>query len=91
MDLIFRDDAYRKSCEATVLSADETGIRLDRTVFYAMSGGQAGDTGVLRLADGSEIAIVDTRKGDGHDDVVHVPAPDSAARHLRVSLRTNSR
>jgi misacylated tRNA(Ala) deacylase len=78
MDLIFREDAYRKSCDATVLSADEAGIRLDRTVFYALSGGQAGDTGVLRLADGGEVEIVDTRKGDGHDDVVHIPAPGSA-------------
>ena len=31
MDLLFRDDAYLKSCEAAVVSADESGIRLDRT------------------------------------------------------------
>ena len=45
MELIFRDDAYQKSCTATVVSADETGIRLDRTVFYPMGGGQPGDCG----------------------------------------------
>ena len=77
MELIFRDDAYRKSCEATVVSADENGIRLDRTVFYPMGGGQPGDRGVLRLADGSEIPIVDARKGESHEDVVHVPEEGS--------------
>ncbi|MFQ5773586.1 MAG: alanyl-tRNA editing protein [Kiloniellaceae bacterium] len=73
MDLIFRDDAYATSCEAAVTSADEAGIRLDRTVFYPMGGGQPGDTGVLRLADGAEVRIVDTRKGADLEDVVHIP------------------
>jgi len=72
MELLFRDDAYCRTCEATVRSVDDVGIRLDRTVFYPMGGGQPGDTGVLRRSDGSEIRIVDTRKGAEHDDVVHV-------------------
>jgi len=74
MELLFQDDAYARSCEATVVAAAAEGIRLDRTVFYPMGGGQPGDSGVLRLADGSAIAIVDTRKGAGPDDVVHLPA-----------------
>src|SRR5215510_10896295 len=73
-ELVFRADAYAKSCPATVLSADERGIRLDRTVFYAESGGQLGDSGVLRLADGRTVQIANTVKGDGHDDVLHIPA-----------------
>jgi len=77
MELIFRDDAYARSCAATVASVDERGVRLDRTVFYPNGGGQPGDTGVLRFA-GGEVAIVDTVKGDGPDDVIHVPAPDAA-------------
>ena len=52
MELLFRDDAYLTSCQATVVSADEAGIRLDRTVFYPTGGGQPGDSGQLRLADG---------------------------------------
>ncbi|HEX9792268.1 MAG TPA: alanyl-tRNA editing protein [Kiloniellales bacterium] len=78
MDLVFRDDAYCKSCDATVLSADDQGIRLDRTVFYPMGGGQPGDTGVLRLPGGEELRIVDTHKGADHEDVVHIPAPGAA-------------
>lgn len=78
MELIFRDDAYQKSCEATVTSADGGGIRLDRTVFYPTGGGQPGDSGVLRLEDGSEIRIVEARKGADHEDVVHVPEEGAA-------------
>jgi misacylated tRNA(Ala) deacylase len=77
-ELLFRDDAYLRSCEATVVSVDERGIRLDRTVFYPTGGGQPGDTGTLRRADGSRVVIADARKGDGLDDVLHIPAPGSA-------------
>ena len=77
-ELIFRDDAYASACEATVTGVDERGIRLDRTVFYPTGGGQPGDSGVLRVADGRTIAIKDTVKGDGPDDVIHVPEPGAA-------------
>lgn len=77
-ELIFRDDAYARSCEATVTAVDARGIRLDRTVFYATGGGQPGDTGVLRRADGSCIAIADAVKGEAPDEVIHVPAPGAA-------------
>jgi misacylated tRNA(Ala) deacylase len=73
MELIFRDDAYCRSCEATVLAAGPDGIQLDRTVFYPTGGGQPGDVGLLRWA-GGQTRIVDARKGAGQDEVVHVPA-----------------
>jgi misacylated tRNA(Ala) deacylase len=72
MTLVFREDAYARSCTATVTGVDGRGIRLDATVFYPTGGGQPGDTGVLRWA-GGETRIRDTIKGDGPDDVVHVP------------------
>jgi misacylated tRNA(Ala) deacylase len=77
-ELLFRDDAYLRSCAARVTAADSRGIRLDRTVFYPNGGGQPGDSGALRLADGATIAIVDAIKGDGPDEVIHVPAADAA-------------
>ena len=76
-EAIFREDSYLRECAATVVSADARGIVLDRTVFYPTGGGQPGDIGELRLADGGSIAIVDTVKGDGPDDIRHVPAPGS--------------
>ncbi|HUN50912.1 MAG TPA: alanyl-tRNA editing protein [Candidatus Sulfotelmatobacter sp.] len=77
-ELLFRDDAYLRQCEASVLAADERGILLDRTVFYPTGGGQPGDSGSLLLADGRTIAIADARKGEAADTVRHVPAPGSA-------------
>ncbi len=45
-------------------AGDEGVVVLDRTPFYAESGGQVGDSGWLR-ADGLEFAVHDTRKQDG--------------------------
>ena len=45
--LLFRDDPYLRSCEATVTAARENIVELDRTVFYPLGGGQVGDTGSI--------------------------------------------
>ncbi|HEY4163210.1 MAG TPA: alanyl-tRNA editing protein [Dongiaceae bacterium] len=74
MEALFREDAYLKYCTATVTVVDERGIRLDRTVFYPTGGGQPGDTGRLRLEDGTEIAIRDAVKGTEPGEIIHVPA-----------------
>jgi misacylated tRNA(Ala) deacylase len=77
---LFRGDAYLQACDATVLRVEPGGIVLDRTVFYPLGGGQAGDSGTLRLADGTGLQIADTRKAKDADgkptaDILHVPAP----------------
>jgi misacylated tRNA(Ala) deacylase len=74
MDALFRENAYLKSAEAVVVAVDERGILLDRTVFYATSGGQPGDTGALVRADGSRVAIAGTVTGETKDEIVHQPA-----------------
>ena len=73
---LYMDDATLKRTPATVEAASEAGVVLDRTVFYARSGGQAGDVGVLRW-DGGETAIADTVKGEG-ETIMHLPAPGAA-------------
>jgi len=75
---LFRSDAYLTECTATVTAITPQGIVLDRTVFYPLGGGQAGDTGTLTLADGTDIAIIDTRKGKAEDgtftqEIIHQP------------------
>lgn len=75
-ELLFRDDAYLKSCDATVLGINERGgILLDRTVCYATAGGQPGDGGHLNF-DGRSLAIA-TTVYDAEKNVVHVPAPET--------------
>jgi misacylated tRNA(Ala) deacylase len=71
---LFRSDSYLRECEATVVAVNALGgIVLDRSVFYPTGGGQPGDCGVLVLGDGGEVRIATTLKGDGGENVVHVP------------------
>jgi len=72
---LFLDDPRLRSAGATVQASGPEGVVLDRTVFYARSGGQPGDTGVLRW-DGGETPVTDTVKGEG-ETILHVPAPDA--------------
>src|SRR5512132_3287979 len=77
--LLFRDDAYLKTTRARVTAVQERGIEFDRTIFYPQGGGQAGDTGALVRANGERISVLDTRKGETLDSVVHVIEPGAAA------------
>ena len=72
--LLFREDAYSKTCQATIVACNEEGIQLDQTVFYGRGGGQPGDTGLLKLTDGSAIEIVDTVKSKFKRGLMHIPA-----------------
>src|SRR3954468_8442896 len=81
---LFRQDAYLRETPAAVLSVGEQGVVLDRTVFYPLGGGQAGDAGVLVLADGSLLQVADTRKckdaeGRVTEAIAHVPAAGQEA------------
>lgn len=72
---LFREDSFARSCSAAVLGVkDRGGIILDRTVFYPTGGGQPGDCGRLKLADGREIPIATTFYEKDRSAIVHVPA-----------------
>ena len=71
---------------------------LDRTVFYPLGGGQAGDTGGLLLADGTTITIADTRKAKDSEgrptaDIWHVPqaGQDGALARLQAGMEVTAR
>jgi misacylated tRNA(Ala) deacylase len=69
-ELLFREDPYEKACEATVIAIQDDAVELDRTVFYPMGGGQAGDTGFI-----GGRRVLDTRKGASGDAVLHLLEP----------------
>lgn len=90
---LFREDSYLRECSAHITAVTEAGIVLDRTVFYPLGGGQAGDSGHLLLADGTAIAIADTRKGKDAEGqptaaIVHVPAPGQEERLAALAAGT---
>ena len=72
-DLVYVDNpqteflGYEKNtCTSRVINIieneDTLDVILDKTVFYAQSGGQEGDTGVFIKADGTKIEVLETFK-----------------------------
>jgi len=76
-DCLFREDSYQKDCDARVMAVTEQGgIVLDRTVFYANSGGQPSDTGALITPDGTRMTISNTFFTDAtKSEIAHLAAP----------------
>ncbi len=92
---LYREDSYAQQCDAVVTHVTDDGVELDRTVFYPHGGGQAGDRGVLVLADGTRLAVLDARKskrdGATPDDTLHVLNPDGDWRdQLQVGSRARA-
>jgi misacylated tRNA(Ala) deacylase len=74
-EFLFRDDSYLRTINAEVVGlTPEGGIVLDRTIFYANSGGQPGDSGRL-TGGGASIPIATAVHPEGDKTrIVHVPA-----------------
>ena len=80
-EALFREDGYLAETDAGVVAVnDRGGIIFDRTVFYATSGGQPGDTGKITLADGRMVDIAATITGETKDEIIHVPATDAGLK-----------
>ncbi|MAG51134.1 MAG: alanyl-tRNA editing protein [Acidimicrobiaceae bacterium] len=78
-DRLYLHDADLRAFDATVVAVDDDRVELDRTAFYATSGGQPHDTGHLVWANGAA-AVLDVRS-DG-DRVLHTlagPVPEAGA------------
>jgi misacylated tRNA(Ala) deacylase len=90
-ELLFRQDAYRRDCDATVVEVTpEGGLVLDRTVFYAQGGGQPGDAGVVESGAGS-IPVANAVYGSDRAKIVHVPAAGATASAELLGQRVTAR
>ncbi|MEE4189351.1 MAG: alanyl-tRNA editing protein [Roseobacter sp.] len=84
-ELLFLDDAYRKTASACVLAQTETGgLALDRSIFYPTGGGQPGDSGDL-VWDGGTCAIATTIKGAG-GHIICQPAIGQTAPPVGITV-----
>ena len=70
-ELLFNNDAYLTQSEAVVTNIDQNSIQLNRTIFYAESGGQPGDQGEIILGD-QIYKVIDTQKGNSPNDIIHL-------------------
>ena len=82
---LFREDSYLRECSATITRVDERGVQVDQTVFYPHSGGQPGDTGVIKREGKPDIRIVDTIKPRDSNEHIHVledgqPLPEAGEK-----------
>jgi alanyl-tRNA synthetase len=101
-ELLYYKEQDRRSFGARVLwtgaGKTPTGMAsrlvvLDQTCFFAETGGQPGDRGLLRLPDGATFKVLDTTK-DGphaiHHVVLHEPAPGKPAAESERDLAPNA-
>jgi misacylated tRNA(Ala) deacylase len=87
-EALFREDAYLTEAEAEVVGVNERGgVILDRTIFYATSGGQPGDTGTMMLADGTVVPVAATVTGETKDEIIHVPAEGAVLPSIGARVR----
>ncbi|PPD16513.1 MAG: Ala-tRNA(Pro) hydrolase [Methylobacterium sp.] len=86
--LLFRDDAYLLTADATVLGAAGDLLVLDATLFYAASGGQPADHGRITLESGEEIPVTEVRFLDpAKTRIGHALPPGRAAGLAGQSVR----
>jgi misacylated tRNA(Ala) deacylase len=104
-DCLFRQDSYLQECDAKVVAIEPNGgIVLDRTVFYAASGGQPADRGTLIVPSGAAIAVANVVFTDpGKTAIAHISSSGSQSvaigdtvkaaidwpiRHARMRMHT---
>lgn len=71
-EAVYLQDPYLQNLAATVTAVEGECVELDRTIFYALGGGQPGDTGQLIDSNGRSHKVIDTRKNRESGHIVHI-------------------
>jgi misacylated tRNA(Ala) deacylase len=88
-EFVFRSDSYLKTLDAVVTEVTpEGGVVLDRTIFYASSGGQPNDIGRIIRSDGRVVPVTNVAHPEGDKArIVHVPADGAPLMAARDTVR----
>ncbi len=70
---LFHNDAYLNECEAEVVSAEGNVVKLNQTVFFAFSGGQMSDSGMI-----GGVNVVEARCEE--EDIIYVLEKDEGLK-----------
>ena len=84
--MLFIKDSYLKEFDAKIIKINGNKILLDQTAFYAKSGGQPGDMGVIIVKD-KIINIIDTIY-DNEKNIIHI-CEDNIYLDTNTSIRGN--
>jgi misacylated tRNA(Ala) deacylase len=74
---VFSEDAYLTTYQSTIVSiekSDTPSVVLEGTIFYALSGGQPGDVGYLKI-DNKIANVIDTRFDKDRKTILHFLEP----------------
>ena len=85
---LYLNDAYQTRAEGRVTGITEQGgIILDQSLFYATSGGQPGDSGILNWND-QDIEITTTLKGE-EGTIILIPAEGATRPAVGQAVKQN--
>src|SRR3989338_10733850 len=76
---LFWEDPYATMCKAKVTVIEGNKVKLDRTIFYAFSGGQESDSGTI-----GGITVIEAVKQGDKDSIIDIEYTLEKEPHFKV-------
>lgn len=83
---LYLAESYLREARAKVVAYGPEGVVLDRTIFYAQGGGQLGDRGELRRADGARLGVANVVYSADKSTIFHVLADQAPSLQIGEEL-----